>query len=183
MCIKFVRPGRVRYAVATGGDASWRLESRRRRSPGPHESPTLMLCSNCAVHSEELNARLRHRKRAPAGRIAVVIGRMRPKWNSVLIREFQTLFESPTARQVGARGRSADFQSAVSRIFNPQGSDRPTSVGIVRHLAEYNSACLPRCAWRRQAIRQIENLRSAARARAEKHRPAVAMTRRVKYPG
>src|SRR3989442_9449440 len=29
----FGRAGRVRYAVATGGDASWRLEARRRRSP------------------------------------------------------------------------------------------------------------------------------------------------------
>jgi hypothetical protein len=27
------RARRVRYAVATGGDASWRLEARRRRSP------------------------------------------------------------------------------------------------------------------------------------------------------
>lgn len=29
----FARARRVRYAVATGGDASWRLEARRRRSP------------------------------------------------------------------------------------------------------------------------------------------------------
>ena len=67
-------------------------------------------CCVQTVLSTDLNARLRHRKRAPAGRIAVVIGRMRLKWNSVLIREFQTLFESPTARQVGARG--------LTQIFN-----------------------------------------------------------------
>lgn len=29
----FARARRVRYAVATGGDASWRLQARRRRSP------------------------------------------------------------------------------------------------------------------------------------------------------
>jgi hypothetical protein len=29
----FERARRVRYAVATGGDASWWLEARRRRSP------------------------------------------------------------------------------------------------------------------------------------------------------
>jgi len=29
----FERARRVRYAVATGGNASWRLEARRRRSP------------------------------------------------------------------------------------------------------------------------------------------------------
>ena len=29
----FERARRVRYAVATGGDASWGLEARRRRSP------------------------------------------------------------------------------------------------------------------------------------------------------
>jgi hypothetical protein len=32
--------GRVRYAVATGGDASWRLEARRRRSPARSRTRT-----------------------------------------------------------------------------------------------------------------------------------------------